>query len=618
MKRIIVLKHAIVLLTAMFMVLSTVGVTGSEQAALKVTALNGPTCEITNPHDGDTVSGTVQITVDVTGGEPPILMVGFNIQGNGYSDSYIDDDGEPWEYSWETLQVNNGQFTIEAFTMDGDGTFANDIITVNVNNDQLDQMMEDSHFSLLIEDSILAAAQSFKPTLPTLTRVEIYGAGSYRCSIREDLDGSDLRTVTESYGDDEQDWLLFDFQDLTVTPESTYYIVLEPIGSDTHSWCGYYQADIYQRGQGYYNRDGQGWTIPEEPYTDLMFRTYGMTEDCDGFMGLCVEPLGDAVLDIGDELHVYNLDDAGDDGVMIDLEGYNTYTCTLENPFETDAEATLNFELTGNNGKDPFWMELQVKSNKTKSDVRRGEHALGNAYSIIGFGPDDDIVYDEELDEEADLGFVVDDSSNNNFQFSGIYCASCPLRWIGQGIMWQHPVLWTWEGHDVNEMPIKKLIVRGIVENVDADSYISDSSISSIGIDGFTILEHYAYALDPPAGPSINGQTKGNSGKSYDYEISNIGVSDVYFLIEWDDGSEIEYTDLTSPGVTKTVSHIWTVDGTYNVKARAMSEEGMMSEWETLEVSMPKNKATNRPILNFLEKHPNMFPILRLLLKLVI
>ena len=476
-------------------------------------------------------------------------------------------------------------------------------------NDQVDQQQTEVNFCKEPSDT-WCWAQSFKPTLPILTRVEIMVSGGYKCSIRSGLSSSDLTSVTKNFPSPPHNWHFFDFPDIPVNPESTYYIILIPQNTDA-SICGAFNT-AYTRGCMYMSEDG-GATWGEPLDQDMQFKTYGTSEGCDEFMGLCVEPLGDALLDIGDELRVYNLDDDGDDGVMVDLEGYNTYTCNLEGPFEPDIETTLNFEFTGKNGKVSFWMELQINS---KGEVRRGERALDNAHAIIGFGPDGDIVFDKELDKVSDLGFIVDDNSNNNLQFSGIYCAMCPLSWIGQSIIWQHPVQWTWEEHDVDELPIKKLMIRGIVENVEAESYISSSSISSIGIDGFTILEHYAYALDAPAEPRIDGPTKGSSGKAYDYEINNIGISNVYFLIDWDDDSELEYTDLTSTGVTKTVSHTWTADGTYNIKVRAMNEWGMMSDWAELGVTIPKKKVINRPILNLLEDHLHLFPILKIFLNI--
>jgi hypothetical protein len=59
-------------------------------------------------------------------------------------------------------------------------------------------------------------------------------------------------------------------------------------------------------------------------------------------------------------------------------------------------------------------------------------------------------------------------------------------------------------------------------------------------------------------------------------------------------------------------------EGNYIFRAKARDPFGAESDWAILEIIVPKNKEViNRPILNFLQQHPNLFPILRqLLLKL--
>jgi len=480
---------------------------------------------------------------------------------------------------------------------------ANSLKINNSLNDQIDQQQTQGDFCKIPSDT-WCWAQSFKPTLPILTRVEIMVSGSYKCSIRSALDGADLTSISKTYPSPPHNWQFFDFPDITVTPESTYYIVLIPQNADA-SICGG-DNNPYNRGCMYMSEDG-GYTWGEPLTGDMQFKTYGNTEGCDDFMGLCIEPLGDAFLDIDDELSVYNLDDDGDDGVIVDLEGYNAYSCNLKDPFNNDLETTLNFRLSGMNEEEPLWMELRLKSDGASGRFEKALSSAKAAQCIIGFGPDDDIVINKEIEEISDLGFLTDENSNNNLQFSGIYCADDDSQkgHITQIMTWQHTVEWTWKEQDVDKLPIKKLMVRGIIENVESESYIADSSITSIGTNEFTIVEHYAYTIDPPSEPGINGPTEGKSGKAYDYEINNIGTSDVYFLIDWDDDSEIEHTDLTSPGMTETVSHTWTEDGTYNVKTRSMNKWGTMSNWVSLEVSMPKNKAKtiHTPILKLLENH---------------
>ncbi len=55
----------------------------------------------------------------------------------------------------------------------------------------------------------------------------------------------------------------------------------------------------------------------------------------------------------------------------------------------------------------------------------------------------------------------------------------------------------------------------------------------------------------------------------------------------------------------------------YNIQTKVKDYPfGFESEWATLEVGMPKNKATNSLFLRSLENHPRLFPLLQQLLGL--
>jgi len=85
-------------------------------------------------------------------------------------------------------------------------------------------------------------------------------------------------------------------------------------------------------------------------------------------------------------------------------------------------------------------------------------------------------------------------------------------------------------------------------------------------------------------------------------------------LIDWGDGD----TDIASGESNEevTLKHTWSSQGNYIIKAKAKDVQGAESDWATLEVSMPKNKVINRPLLKFLENHPHLFPLLRQLMEL--
>jgi hypothetical protein len=149
-------------------------------------------------------------------------------------------------------------------------------------------------------------AQSFTPTLPTLTKVDVWVMiGSLynvvnnityplRVSIRSALNGPDLTSVSAiipiqnlSYNTP-PGWTTFDFPDITVTPGNTYYIVCQQDHQDNESYSGWlygdpdypsypnHDEDPYPGGQAYKSTDGGITWTPQTVYADdFCFVTYG-------------------------------------------------------------------------------------------------------------------------------------------------------------------------------------------------------------------------------------------------------------------------------------------------------------------------------------------------------
>ena len=61
--------------------------------------------------------------------------------------------------------------------------------------------------------------------------------------------------------------------------------------------------------------------------------------------------------------------------------------------------------------------------------------------------------------------------------------------------------------------------------------------------------------------------------------------------------------------------HTWSKQRTYTIKDRAEDTDNLWGLWAEFKVTMPRNKAINTPFLNFLQQHPNLFPILQKLLQ---
>lgn len=136
-------------------------------------------------------------------------------------------------------------------------------------------------------------AQSFKPTYNTVTRVELLISlvgtpGKLVISIRNDLSGPDLTSFTilkaDISGFHEQ-WIEFDFPDIGVEPEKTFYIIWSTIDADSTNYFvwGYGDNNPYDRGDAYTYSPNNGWEKNEgttnHPDIDFCFKTYGYHQE---------------------------------------------------------------------------------------------------------------------------------------------------------------------------------------------------------------------------------------------------------------------------------------------------------------------------------------------------
>ena len=141
-------------------------------------------------------------------------------------------------------------------------------------------------------------SQSFKPSVEELKGVQLYlfkysnpPAGvEITVSIRDALDGVDLTSKTIN-ADDENikasgTWVFFNFDDITVIPEETYYIncYANGGGATSNCYCWLFDNDsAYTRGEAWWSDDnGVTWITlfewsgfdPEWEESDYCFKTY--------------------------------------------------------------------------------------------------------------------------------------------------------------------------------------------------------------------------------------------------------------------------------------------------------------------------------------------------------
>ncbi len=111
-----------------------------------------------------------------------------------------------------------------------------------------------------------------------------------------------------------------------------------------------------------------------------------------------------------------------------------------------------------------------------------------------------------------------------------------------------------------------------------------------------------------PIAPEINGPKGGAPGEEYEYKFKSRdpdGDDDLYYYIDWGDGSLEEWIGPYESGESVEIKHIWENKENYNIRVKARDIIGRESDWATLEVSMPKVHTYNpfiQLVLKLLER----------------
>ncbi|MCJ7697180.1 MAG: hypothetical protein MUO73_02485, partial [Thermoplasmata archaeon] len=115
---------------------------------------------------------------------------------------------------------------------------------------------------------------------------------------------------------------------------------------------------------------------------------------------------------------------------------------------------------------------------------------------------------------------------------------------------------------------------------VSADEIIQDSHVETPDLDA-----DYALIVSPvlsaPFPPQINGSTEGDIGRQMDFTFvtTDPGNSNLYYWIEWGDGSHEEWFGPCASGAIATISHAWSDKGNYSITAKAKNTLGIESGW---------------------------------------
>ena len=154
-----------------------------------------------------------------------------------------------------------------------------------------------------------------------------------------------------------------------------------------------------------------------------------------------------------------------------------------------------------------------------------------------------------------------------------------------------------------------------INNNMDEIDYITVEEFQPFGDPSLVI----AGESQPPTEPQINGPKNGRVGVEYEWSFVSTDPNgdNISYYIEWGDtDGEGEWYGPFKSGEILVVTHKYTSEDTFTIKAMAMDENGDESGWSYYVVIMPRNKMTNTIFLKIMQHFPNAFPILRCILGL--
>jgi len=104
----------------------------------------------------------------------------------------------------------------------------------------------------------------------------------------------------------------------------------------------------------------------------------------------------------------------------------------------------------------------------------------------------------------------------------------------------------------------------------------------------------------PPNSPTIDGPNEGVTGVEYEFTFVSADPENdnLYFYIDWNDGSVEEWIGPYNSGEVVTISHKWTEQKTYEIKAKTKDINNGESTWsEPFEIIIIKNSPPNPPTI---------------------
>jgi len=194
-----------------------------------------------------------------------------------------------------------------------------------------------------------------------------------------------------------------------------------------------------------------------------------------------------------------------------------------------------------------------------------------------------------------------------------------PIQFTGEAWNGTEPYTWFWDFGDGQTSEEQNPLHKYEAPCEVSDYYVVTLTVTdSTGNTSGDITRVRIGPNYPPWIPFIDGPTSGEVGVIYNYTFvtSDYDGDDVYYYIEWGDGTNTGWIGPYKSGEEITESHTWNTQGNYWIMAKAKDIYGEESDWAYLEVTMPKNKqSSNMWFLRWLERFPLLNQIANLLME---
>ena len=117
---------------------------------------------------------------------------------------------------------------------------------------------------------------------------------------------------------------------------------------------------------------------------------------------------------------------------------------------------------------------------------------------------------------------------------------------------------------------------------------------------------------DAPTEPEIDGLIDGKAKTSYDYKFKSTSPldNDVYYYVDWGDEMNTGWKGPYSSGEEIILSHSWRENGGFTIRVKVKDTENRWGPWGELQVTMPRDKATNNMLFwRLLEIYPLLWRV---------